>query len=273
MLARRIIPCLDIRDGRVVKGVNFVGLRDAGDPVELAAHYDRAGADELVFLDISASHEGRRTIFEVVERVAAQVFIPLTVGGGIRDVEDVRQALLSGADKVSVNTAAVADPHLIRASASRFGSQCVVLAIDARRVAGAGGDGPRWEVYTHGGRRPTGLDAVEWARRGVALGAGEILLTSMDADGTRGGFDLELTARIAEAVDVPVIASGGAGSPEDILRVLTEGKADAALAASIFHYGTYTVQQVKEYLAARGVPVRLDALPASRGETASGGAR
>ena len=255
MLARRIVPCLDVSHGRVVKGVRFENLREMGDPIELATRYSQLAADELVFLDISASHEGRRTIFDVVERVAAQVFIPLTVGGGIRDVEDVRQALLSGADKVSLNTAAVADPHLIRASARRFGSQCVVLAIDARRVAGSG-DGPRWEVYTHGGRRPTGLDAVEWARRGVALGAGEILLTSMDADGTRGGFDLELTARVSEAVDVPVIASGGAGSPEDILRVLTEGKADAALAASIFHYGTTTVSAVKDFLRRKGLLLR-----------------
>lgn len=254
MLAKRIIPCLDIRDGRVVKGVNFLGLRDAGDPVELAAFYDRAGADELVFLDIAASHEGRRTIFDVVERVARQVFIPLTVGGGIGRVEDMREALLSGADKVSVNTAAVRDPELIREGARRFGSQCVVLAIDARR-AGPG----RWEVFTHGGRRPTGLDALEWARRGVDLGAGEILLTSMDADGTRDGFDLELTARVSEAVGVPVIASGGAGTLEHIRRVLTDGKADAALAASIFHYGTCTVRQVKEHLAAAGVPVRLEA--------------
>ncbi len=260
MLAKRIIPCLDIRDGRVVKGVNFLGLRDAGDPVELAAFYDRAGADELVFLDISASHEGRRTIYDVVERVARQVFIPLTVGGGIASVEDMREALLSGAEKVSVNTSAIRDPELIREGARRFGSQCVVLAIDARR-AGPG----RWEVFTHGGRRPTGLDAVEWARRGAALGAGEILLTSMDADGTRDGFDLELTARVSEAVGVPVIASGGAGSLEHIRRVLTEGKADAALAASIFHYGTYTVRQVKAYLAAAGVPVRLEAEATAEG--------
>ncbi len=251
MLARRIIPCLDIKDGRVVKGINFEGLRDAGDPVELAAFYDRSGADELVFLDISASHEGRKTTFDVVGRVAAQVFIPLTVGGGIGSVEDMREALLSGADKVSLNTAAVRDPGIISQGAKRFGSQCMVLAIDARRT----GHG-KWEVFTHGGRKPTGIDAIEWARQGVELGAGEILLTSMDADGTKDGFDLELTAAVSEAVQVPVIASGGAGNLEHIHRVLTDGKADAALAASIFHYGTYTVKDAKDYLAQRGVPVR-----------------
>lgn len=252
MLARRIIPCLDIKDGRVVKGVHFEGLRDAGDPVELASFYDEAGADELVFLDISASHEGRRTMFDIVGRVAARVFIPLTVGGGISGVEDMREALLSGADKVSINTAAVRDPLLIRQGAERFGSQCIVLAIDARRT---GRD--RWEVFTHGGRRPAGLDAIEWAKRGVELGAGEILLTSMDADGTQDGFDIELTARVSESVPVPVIASGGAGKLYHIYRVLTEGKADAALAASIFHYGVYTIRQAKDYLAERGVSVRL----------------
>lgn len=252
MLARRIIPCLDIKDGRVVKGVHFEGLRDAGDPVELASFYDKAGADELVFLDISASHEGRRTTFDIVARVAARVFIPLTVGGGISGVEDIREALLSGADKVSVNTAAVRSPSLIREGAERFGSQCIVLAIDARRTRPG-----HWEVFTHGGRRPAGLDAIEWARRGVELGAGEILLTSMDADGTQDGFDLELTARVSEAVPVPVIASGGAGNLEHIYRVFTEGRADAALAASIFHYGVYTIRQAKDYLAERGVPVRL----------------
>ncbi len=252
VLAKRIIPCLDIKDGRVVKGVHFVGLRDAGDPVELAAYYDESGADELVFLDISASHEGRRTMLEVVERVAARVFIPLTVGGGIASVDDMRAALLAGADKVSVNTAAVADPDLIREGARRFGSQSIVLAIDARR-RGPG----QWEVFTHGGRRSAGLDAVEWARRGVELGAGEILLTSMDADGTQEGFDLELTARVSEAVPVPVIASGGAGRLEHLAEVLTAGRADAALAASIFHYGKLTVGEVKSYLVERGVPVRL----------------
>ncbi len=251
-LARRIIPCLDVKDGRVVKGVGFLDLRDAGDPVELAAAYDAAGADELCFLDISASHEGRRTLLSVVERVAARVFIPLTVGGGIGSVEEIRGVLLAGADKVSINSAAVRDPELIRQGARRFGSQCIVLAIDARRT------GPgRWEVYTHGGRRPTGLDAVEWARRGVDLGAGEILLTSMDADGTCAGYDLDLTARVSEAVGVPVIASGGAGDLGHLYQVLTEGKADAALAASIFHYGRHTVGEAKAYLAERGVPVRL----------------
>lgn len=251
-LARRIIPCLDVKDGRVVKGVSFVNLRDAGDPVELAAAYDAAGADELCFLDISASHEGRRTLLSVVERVAAGVFIPMTVGGGIGSVEEIRSVLLAGADKVSINSAAVREPELIRQAARRFGSQCIVLAVDARR-AGPG----RWEVYTHGGRRPTGLDAVEWARRGADLGAGEILLTSMDADGTKAGYDLELTARVSEAVGVPVIASGGAGELQHLLDVLTVGKADAALAASIFHYGRHTVGEAKAYLARRGVPVRI----------------
>ncbi len=264
MLAKRIIPCLDVKDGRVVKGVRFLGLRDAGDPVELAAAYDAQGADELVFLDISASHEGRRTMLDVVERVAAQVFIPFTVGGGIAGTGEVRDVLLAGADKVSLNTAAVREPRLLAEAAERFGSQCVVLAIDARR-AGPG----RWEVYTHGGRRPTGLDAVEWARRGVELGAGEILLTSMDADGTRAGYDLELTAAVAEAVPVPVIASGGAGSWEHLYQVLTVGKADAALAASIFHDGGCTVAEVKERLAARGVPVRPPA-PAVVGPAGDG---
>lgn len=251
MLAKRVIPCLDIKDGRVVKGVNFLGLRDAGDPVELAAHYDREGADELVFLDISASHEGRRTIFDVVERVAAQVFIPLTVGGGLASPDDIRQALLSGADKVSLNSAAVANPELIREGARRFGSQCIVLAIDARRV-----ESGRWEVFTHGGRRPTGLDALDWARRGEDLGCGEILLTSMDADGTKDGYDLELTARLSDLVGVPVIASGGAGQLAHLYDVLTAGRADAALAASIFHYGQHTVGDAKAFLAARGVAVR-----------------
>lgn len=274
-MTKRIIPCLDVRDARVVKGVQFLGLRDAGDPVELAAYYDREGADELVFLDISASHEGRRTMLRVVERVAAQVFIPLAVGGGIGSVDDVRDALRSGADKVAVNTAAVKDPHLIARAADRFGSQCVVLAIDARRAMDAdkgidarravnasrsgGGRGAGegcWEVFTHGGRLPSGLDAVTWAVKGVELGAGEILLTSMDRDGTCDGFDLELTRAVARAVSVPVIASGGAGSLEHIYEVLTAGEADAALAASIFHYAQYRISQVKRSLAARGVPVR-----------------
>ncbi len=255
MLTKRIIPCLDIQDGRVVKGVHFVNLRDAGDPVEQARLYDAAGADELVFLDISATHRGHQTVVEVVRRVADQVFMPLTVGGGIRSSDDMRQLLLAGADKVSVNSAAVRDPHILSEGASRFGAQCVVLAIDARRVSSPG-EAPRWEVYVSGGRTPTGLEAVEWAQRGVALGAGEILLTSMDADGTLAGYDLELTRAVAEAVSVPVIASGGAGRLEHFAAVLREGKADAALAASLFHDGVLSVPQVKQYLAAQGIAVR-----------------
>jgi cyclase len=255
VLTKRIIPCLDVAAGRVVKGTRFLQLRDAGDPVELAAFYNQAGADELVFLDITASAEHRQTMVDVVARTAAEVFIPLTVGGGIRSTEDMRRLLRAGADKISINTAAVQNPDLIRAGAERFGSQCIVLAIDARRVPGTAP--PRWEVFTHGGRRPTGLDAVEWAVRGVELGAGEILLTSMDRDGTRDGYDLELTAAVSQAVPVPVIASGGAGALEHLYEVLTRGRADAVLAASIFHYGEYTIRQAKEYLAARGVPVRL----------------
>jgi len=251
MLAKRIIPCLDVKDGRVVKGVNFVSLRDAGDPVEQARVYDREGADELVFLDISATPDGRRTTAEMVRRVADQVFLPLTVGGGIRTVEDMRGILLAGADKVSVNSAAVARPELIGEGAERFGSQCIVLAIDARRRADGG-----WEVYTHGGRTPADIDAVEWARRGVELGAGEILLTSMDADGTLAGYDLELTRAIAQAVNVPIIASGGAGRLEHFAAVLTEGQADAALAASLFHDKQLTVGEVKRYLIQRGLPIR-----------------
>jgi len=251
LLTKRIIPCLDVTDGRVVKGVSFVNLRDAGDPVELAALYDREGADELVFLDITASSDHRETMVEVVERTADQVFIPLTVGGGLRTVEDMRRMLQAGADKVAINTAAVLRPELIREGARKFGSQCIVVAIDAKRA----GDG--WEVYTHGGRRPTGLDAIAWARKAVELGAGEILLTSMDADGQRTGYDLELTRAVAEAVPVPVIASGGAGDLAHLYAALTEGKADAVLAASIFHYGIYSIRQVKAYLQARGVPVRL----------------
>ncbi len=250
-LARRIIPCLDVKEGRVVKGVQFVNLRDAGDPVEQARLYDRMGADELVFLDISASSEGRQTTAELVRRVADQVFLPLTVGGGIRTVEDMRLILLAGADKVSLNTAAVLNPAVLSAGAGRFGSQCVVLAIDARRRASGG-----WEVYTHGGRKPTGLDALEWARAGVDLGAGEILLTSMDADGALTGYDLELTRAVAEAVHVPVIASGGAGRLEDFARVFLEGHADAALAASLFHDKKLSVGDVKRYLIARGIPIR-----------------
>jgi imidazole glycerol-phosphate synthase subunit HisF len=254
MLARRIIPCLDIRDGRVVKGVNFLNLRDAGDPVEQAAIYDRAGADELVFLDISATAEGRRTVVEVVERVAAQVFMPLTVGGGIRTLEDMRRLLLAGADKVSLNSAAVRQPELLSQGAARFGSQCMVLAVDVRRVA----DGPRWEVVIDAGRTPTGLDALEWCASGVALGAGEILLTSMDRDGTLAGYDLELNRAVARTVDVPLIASGGAGKMEDFAAVLAEGGADAALAASLFHDGVLSIPELKQYLARAGVPVRLE---------------
>jgi len=252
MLKRRIIPCLDVTAGRVVKGVRFQDLRDAGDPVELAARYDAEGADELVFLDITASAEGRDTMVDVVRRTAKEVFIPLTVGGGVRTPDDMYRLLRAGADKVSVNTAAVQNPELIRVCAQRFGSQCVVLAIDARRRADGGG----WEVYTHGGRKPTGLDAVEWARRGVELGAGEILLTSMDTDGTQSGYDLELLRAVVDAVPVPVIASGGAGTLEHLYQAVTIGGAHAVLAASIFHYGHYSIADAKRYLAERGVPVR-----------------
>jgi cyclase len=256
-LAKRIIPCLDIKNGRVVKGVNFVNLRDAGDPVEQARIYDQSGADELVFLDITATHEGHETVLEVVRQVADQVFMPLTVGGGIRSVEDMRRLLLAGADKTSLNSAAVQNPDLLAEGAQRFGAQCVVLAIDARRGHPfRPGEAPRWEVYTHGGRRPTGIDALEWAVRGVQMGAGEILLTSMDADGTLAGYDLDLTRTVAQAVSVPVIASGGAGSPQDFVDVLTIGQADAALAASLFHDGRLSIPELKEILADSGVPVR-----------------
>ena len=252
MLARRIIPCLDVKDGRVVKGVQFVNLRDAGDPVEQAQIYDSMGADELVFLDITASPEGRKTTAEMVRRVADRVFLPLTVGGGIRTVGDMRTILLAGADKVSLNTAAVQDPQILSEGAERYGSQCIVLAIDARRRRQRGG----WEVYIHGGRTSTGIDAIEWAQRGVALGAGEILLTSMDADGSLLGYDLELTCAIASQVNVPVIASGGAGKLVDFADVLTVGMADAALAASLFHDHVLTVGEVKSYLMERGIPIR-----------------
>ena len=251
-LAKRIIPCLDVNAGRVVKGINFVNLRDAGDPVEVAARYDEQGADELCFLDITASSDERETIVHVVEAVAGQVFIPLTVGGGVRSVQDVRRLLNAGADKVSINTAAVQNPALVEEASGRFGAQCIVVAIDAKRRPDGG-----WEVFTHGGRRPTGLDAVEWARRMQAAGAGELLLTSMDRDGTREGFDVPLTRAVCEAVDVPVIASGGAGNLEHLAQGVLEGKADAVLAASIFHYGEYTVRQAKELMAARGIEVRL----------------
>ena len=251
MLAKRIIPCLDVTAGRVVKGVNFVNLRDAGDPVELAEVYNRDGADELVFLDITASSDGRDTMVDVVERTARKVFIPLTVGGGIRAVPDARKLLVVGADKVSVNTAAVERPELITELSQEFGSQAVVLAIDARR-----GSPSKWNVFTYGGRKDTGLDAIEWARRGESLGAGEILLTSMDCDGTQSGFDCELTRQISRTTSIPIIASGGGGKPEDFVEVLTDGEADAALAASIFHYGTYIVNGLKEILGKHGIPVR-----------------
>jgi cyclase len=252
MTARRIIPCLDVAGGRVVKGVQFVALRDAGDPVQAAAAYDAAGADELCFLDIGASHEQRETIYDVVTRTAEQVFMPLTVGGGVRAVEDVRKLLLCGADKVAINSAAVADPTLITRAAERFGSQAIVVAIDARRRP----DTNRWEVYVNGGRKATGLDAVEWAERVAAAGAGELLVTSMDRDGTRAGYDLLLTRAVADAVSVPVIASGGVGTLEHLREGLDEGGADAVLAASIFHFGEFSVAQAKAYLAAAGVPIR-----------------
>jgi len=256
---KRVIPCLDVRDGRVVKGVNFVGLRDAGDPVELAARYEAEGADELVFLDITASHERREIIVDLAARCAEQVFIPFTIGGGLASLDDVRLILAAGADKVTINTAAVRDPELVRRCSERFGAQCIVVAIDARRVAGSGAGGrpPRWEVYVHGGRTATGIDAVAWAVRAAELGAGEFMLTSMDRDGTLDGYDIELTRSVARAVDVPVIASGGVGTLEHLAQGLLEGEADAVLAASIFHYGTYSLAEAKAYLAARGVPVRM----------------
>lgn len=251
MLAKRIIPCLDVRDGRVVKGVNFVNIRDAGDPVELARFYSDQGADEIVFLDITATHEARKTVADVVERTAEQVFVPLTVGGGIRTLDDFRELLRAGADKISVNSAAVARPELITEAAERFGSQCVVLAVDAR----SRGDGT-WEVVVAGGRKPTGLDLLEWVKKGEALGAGEILLTSMDTDGTKAGFDLPMTKAVTEAVGIPVIASGGCGSLSHFAEVFEETGCDAALAASLFHFGELTVPQVKDYLRARNIPVR-----------------
>jgi cyclase len=269
MLAKRIIPCLDVTGGRVVKGVNFVDLRDAGDPVEIAARYDEQGADEITFLDITATSDGRDLILHIVEAVAARVFIPLTVGGGVRVVADVRRLLNAGADKVSFNSAAVADPDVIRAASEKYGAQCIVVAIDAKRrarppagpAAGVGDDRaartPGWDVYTHGGRRNAGLDAVDWARRVAGLGAGEILLTSMDRDGTKIGFDLELTRAVSDAVPVPVIASGGVGTLEHLSEGIRLGGADAVLAASIFHYGEFTVRQAKELLARDGIPVRL----------------
>jgi len=254
MLTKRIIPCLDVTGGRVVKGTSFNELRDAGDPVAMAADYYQQDADELVFLDIGATPEGRKTMVEVIEKVAEQVFIPLTVGGGLRSTRDMRLMLESGADKTAINTAAVFNPELISEGAQRFGSQCIVIAIDAKKVKGNGA--PRWEVCTHGGRKPTGIDALEWAKKAVALGAGEVLLTSWDADGHRAGYDLELTKAISEAVSVPVIASGGAGNLDHLYQALIGGKADAVLAASIFHYRTYSIREAKDYLAERGIPVR-----------------
>ena len=254
MLTRRIIPCLDVKNGRVVKGTSFVQLKDAGDPVELADFYYKAGADELVFLDITATPEGRQTMAGVVERISEKVFMPLTVGGGLRSIQDIHKLLRAGADKVSLNTSAVTTPNLISKAADRFGSQCIVVAIDAKKNEGAV---PWWQVYVSSGQKPVQLDAVDWARRAVELGAGEILLTSMDADGHCTGYDIELTRAISEAVNVPVIASGGAGSLEDLYAALADGKADAVLAASIFHYGVYSVAQAKAYLGKKGVPVRL----------------
>jgi len=255
MLTKRIIPCLDVKGGRVVKGTSFIQLRDAGDPVELAAFYYKEGADELVFLDISATPEGRDTMVDVVERISREVFMPLTVGGGLRNTGDVRRMLRAGADKVSINTAAVFTPSLIKEGANKFGSQCIVVAIDAKRLEDS--QEPRWEVYTYSGQQPTGIDALSWAKRAVAMGAGELLLTSIDADGHRAGYDIELTRAISEAVTVPVIASGGAGTLEDLYQALVAGKADAVLAASIFHYGTHTIRETKEYLAAKGIPIRI----------------
>lgn len=256
-LAKRIIPCLDVSNGRVVKGVNFVSLKDAGDPVEIARRYDEQGADELVFLDITASSDERDLILHIIEDVASQVFIPLTVGGGVRKVEDVRRLLNAGADKVSINTSAVLNPALVAESTERYGSQCIVIAIDARQTASQMGAAKRWEVFTHGGRKPTGIDAIDLAKKMQSLGAGEILLTSMDRDGTCTGFDLDLTRAISDAVDLPVIASGGVGNLDHLVDGILQGRADAVLAASIFHYGQYTIAQAKHYLSAHGVEVRL----------------
>jgi imidazole glycerol-phosphate synthase subunit HisF len=253
MLARRIIPCLDVNAGRVVKGVKFVDLKDAGDPVEMAAFYDKEGADELTFLDITASHENRNTIVDMVRRVAEKVFIPFTVGGGVRDVDNINELLKAGADKVSINTAAVKDPELIKKASDKFGAQCIVIAIDAKKSS----DKPTWEVFLNGGRTPTGIDAVEWAKKAEAMGAGEILLTSMDKDGTKDGYDIELTKAVASSVRIPVIASGGVGTMEHVYEGLTRGGADAALLASTLHYGDFTVRALKEYLTRKGIPIRL----------------
>ena len=255
MLTKRIIPCLDVKGGRVVKGTSFVDLQDAGDPVELSRRYYQEGADELVFLDITATPEGRDTMADVVERISREIFIPLTVGGGLRRINDIRRMLQAGADKVSINSAAVLQPALITEAAGKFGSQCIVVAIDAKRITGK--KGPQWEVYIYSGQKATGKDAIDWAKQAVALGAGEVLLTSMDADGHRAGYDIELTRAISEAVTVPVIASGGAGTLADLYQALVNGKADAVLAASIFHYGQYSIAETKKYLAGNGIPVRV----------------
>ncbi|MDG2502544.1 MAG: imidazole glycerol phosphate synthase subunit HisF [Porticoccaceae bacterium] len=254
-LAKRIIPCLDVDKGRVVKGVQFIDIRDAGDPVEVARRYNEQGADEITFLDITASHEARDTTLHTVERMAGEVFIPLTVGGGVRELQDIRNLLNAGADKVAINSAAIHNPEFVREAAQRFGSQCIVVAIDAKQVEQ--GDNPVWEIFTHGGRKPTGINAIEWAKQMTAYGAGEILLTSMDRDGTKNGFDLDLTSRISDGVHVPVIASGGVGNLQHLVDGIIEGKADAVLAASIFHFGEHTVPEAKQYMAERGVNVRL----------------